>query len=93
MPSWGVGPFQGGQGAFWKLTVSLIHPSALSQTSLSMLQDMNFINNYKIDCPTLASVYPSPPLRVPAGLSLPPAFVLSSHPNCSCALGKTSEDV
>uniref|UniRef100_A0A8C0JQR9 Phosphodiesterase n=1 Tax=Canis lupus dingo TaxID=286419 RepID=A0A8C0JQR9_CANLU len=36
-----------------------------SMAILSMLQDMNFINNYKIDCPTLARCVPqsSPPHR------------------------------
>uniref|UniRef100_A0A8D1X4A1 Phosphodiesterase n=1 Tax=Sus scrofa TaxID=9823 RepID=A0A8D1X4A1_PIG len=49
-----------------------------SMAILSMLQDMNFINNYKIDCPTLARCVPpalpsacrQPRLCLP--LSLPP---------------------
>lgn len=36
------------------VTVSLTFSLSALQAILSMLQDMNFINNYKIDCPTLA---------------------------------------
>ena len=73
-------------------TDSLSDPSFCSlQAILSMLQDMNFINNYKIDCPTLARCVPqpSPPCAgSPVSASLCP-LLTSIAP---CALGRTSED-
>uniref|UniRef100_A0A452SV01 Phosphodiesterase n=1 Tax=Ursus americanus TaxID=9643 RepID=A0A452SV01_URSAM len=51
-----------------------------SMAILSMLQDMNFINNYKIDCPTLArcAPQPSPPRAGSPRLCLPLSCTLTS---------------
>lgn len=91
------GGFKKGQGKGSGVhleTDSLSDPSFCSvQAILSMLQDMNFINNYKIDCPTLARCVP-PALRSVCQqprLCLPlPSALTSIAP---CALGRTSEDV
>lgn len=69
-----------GRGALSKLTVPLIPPFCSLQAILSMLQDMNFINNYKIDCPTLArcAPQPSPPRAGSPRLCLPLSCTLTS---------------
>lgn len=50
------------------VTISLAFPLSAFQAILSMLQDMNFINNYKIDCPTLARYVPRTALPLPVVL-------------------------
>lgn len=65
------------RGPVSKPTIPLTSPFCPLQAVLSMLQDMNFINNYKIDCPTLARCV-SPPLSAQAAPSLTPS-VLGSH--------------
>lgn len=63
----------GGGVAHLETDDPLIPPFHSLQAILSMLQDMNFINNYKIDCPTLARcVSPALP-SVQAAPSLPPS--------------------
>lgn len=65
------------RGPVLELTIPLTSPFRPLQAVLSMLQDMNFINNYKIDCPTLARCV-SPPLSVQAAPSLPPSVLDST---------------
>lgn len=69
-----------GRGPILKQTVPLNPPFYSLQAILSMLQDMNFINNYKIDCPTLARCVPqpSPPRAGSPGLCLPLFSTLTS---------------
>uniref|UniRef100_A0A8D1X2H9 Phosphodiesterase n=1 Tax=Sus scrofa TaxID=9823 RepID=A0A8D1X2H9_PIG len=51
-----------------------------SMAILSMLQDMNFINNYKIDCPTLARCVPP---ALPSACRQPRLCLPLSLPPCS----------
>jgi hypothetical protein len=53
------------------VTVSLTFSLSAFQAILSMLQDMNFINNYKIDCPTLARYVPRTALGAEPQFPLP----------------------
>lgn len=74
----------------WKLPLPLTPPFRPLQAILSMLQDMNFINNYKIDCPTLARcVRPALASACREPWSLPPS-VLHSHIHCPQPSGEGS---
>lgn len=79
-----------GRGLILKLTIPLTLPFCPLQAILSMLQDMNFINNYKIDCPTLARcVPPALPSVCRQPWFLPPA-VLYLHIHCPQPSGEGS---
>lgn len=78
-----------------KLTIPLSPPFCPLQAILSMLQDMNFINNYKIDCPTLARCVPqpSPPCAgSPISAFLCPQFSHPLLPACWEGVSGTSRE-
>lgn len=59
------------------------------QAILSMLQDMNFINNYKIDCPTLARYMPRTALGAEPQFPLPLSSNLKSIAPSILGRGRT----